>query len=245
MRFQRQLNHIKDHASFLMSGTAIIGVVSTSYLTYKAALSATDKILINYQETGEELDRKEKFKLVWKDYIPPVASGVVTIGCIIGNTKLSNRKTAAAQAAFVLSERVFSEYKAAVAEEVGEKTATKIHDKVVSERIQNNPPPEAILAVAGPGNVLCCENMTGRYFTSDIETLRKQVNRLNEELLKHDRLSLSDWYELIGLERTSMSDDYGWQSDRLMELIFTTTLATNGQPCLVFDYNYHRPLYYN
>lgn len=78
---------------------------------------------------------------------------------------------------------------------------------------------------------------------SDMETLRRAQNTLNDRLLKHDYATLDDFYHLVGLSNTSSSSEIGWKSNRLMELDFTTTLSSDGRPCLAFDYNYTTTLY--
>jgi len=97
------------------------------------------------------------------------------------------------------------------------------------------------VVVTGPGLTLCHESLTGRYFTSDMETLRKAMNDINAKLNTHDYATLDDFYYLVGLAQTSISGDLGWESDKQMDLIFTATLTPDGRPCLVIDYNYTKP----
>jgi hypothetical protein len=107
---------------------------------------------------------------------------------------------------------------------------------MAEDRVTKNPPPEIL--VSGPGNVLCCEMWTGRYFTSDMESLRKAENELNARLLKHDYATLDDFYYLLKLPMTTSSGEAGWKSDKLMGLEFSTVLTPDGRPCLTFEYNY-------
>jgi hypothetical protein len=156
-------------------------------------------------------------------------------------------KTLAAQTAFAVTERAYSEYRNKVIEEFGDGDRDKgerkdqaIRDKIAADRVKENPPPDIL--VTGPGNVLCLELFTGRYFASDMETLRQAENKLNAKLLTHDIQTLDDFYWLIGLQPTSYSSEGGWESPRLMELEFSTQLTDDGRPCLTFNYNYIKPL---
>ena len=236
---------MSNNTPTILSAVAVGGVVTTAYLAGKASIEAYKVIQAKEGIEGTPDDRKDRWKsrgkLVWKLYIPTAASGAVTIGSIIGSERISNKRGAAAQAAFVLTERAYNEYRGKVIEEIGERKDQAIRDQIAEEKVKSNPPPATI--ISGPGNVLCCELLTGRYFTSDMETLRKAVNDLNAHLLKHDRASLQDWYDMIGLQPTTYSDEMGWHSDRQMELEFTSILAEDNRPCLAFDYNYYRPLY--
>ncbi len=239
-------NTLKRNSPAIFSSTAIVGVVSTAYLSGKATIQATNRIR-TYEHYEEYRDRKEKFKyeagLVWKLYIPTVASGVVTIACIVGTTRVTNKRAAAAQAAFVLTERAYSEYRNKVIEEYGERKDQVLRDSVAEDRVKKAPPPSGEVLVTGPGNVLCCELHTGRYFASDMETLRKAQNDLNARLLGNDSCTLDDFYWLIGLNGVSTSGDLGWNSDKLLDLEFSTVLTEDGRPCLAFNYNYIKPLY--
>jgi hypothetical protein len=188
----------------------------------------------------EVLDFKESAKLVWRNYIPAILSGSATVTCVLGAQKVSSRKTAAAQAAFALSERVFNEYKDKVIEQIGPKKEQEIRDKMAQSRVTENDPNSRQVIVTGNGTVLCCEGYTGRYFNSDMESLRKAENQINSKLNNHDSATLSDLYYLLNIPDTKVSSDLGWDSGRLLELEFSTTITPDGKPCLVFNYNYIR-----
>lgn len=232
------IQHVKDNAPALLTGGAVLGVVSTAYLSAKAGIKSAHRL----SEESPYLSLQERAKMCWKDYIPAAASGTVTIACIFGNSRVTGKRTAAAQAAFLISERAYSEYRDHVVEEIGAKKEAEIHDKIAEKRISLNPPAGEVV-IPGSGDVLCCELMTGRYFASTMEKLRKGANDLNEMLLKRDRCALDDWYDIIGLQGTSYSGELGWFSDNLMELSFTSVMAERGIPCLAFEYNYTRPIY--
>jgi hypothetical protein len=75
-----------------------------------------------------------------------------------------------------------------------------------------------------------------------MEKLRRANNELNSKLLKHDYATLDDFYYMLGLSPTTTSGNIGWQSDKLMDLIFSTTLSDDGRPCITFEYNYTKTL---
>jgi hypothetical protein len=77
---------------------------------------------------------------------------------------------------------------------------------------------------------------------SDMETLRKAQNDVNMAIFDQIYVTLDYFYSLIGLSTTSHSNELGWDSDRLLELEFSTTLTENGKPCLTFCYNYLKPI---
>jgi hypothetical protein len=93
------------------------------------------------------------------------------------------------------------------------------------------------VVITEKGNTLCYEVISGRYFRSDIEKLRKEVNDLNKTILHEDYISLNDFYYGIGLKGTKQGEELGWSvNDGLIDLQFSSTLAEDGTPCLVLDY---------
>lgn len=245
----KALFHFNKNSPTILAGVAVAGVAATAVI---AAVNHAKAVDIYYSENRAvhkvrdiPEDRKERtidfVKTTWKCYIPAGIVGAATVGCIIGSNRVGLGRTAAVQAALVAVERSYDEYRDKVIEEYGESKDRTIRNEIAKDRVAALPPSATI--ISGPGNVLSCELYTGRYFTSDMETLRRAVNDLNARLITHDMASLQDFYDMIGLLPTQVSDDLGWNSDKMMELEFTTVLTEDGRPCLAFEYNYVRPLY--
>jgi Family of unknown function (DUF6353) len=240
------IQSVRRKSPLIFTSAAVIGVLTTAYLTGKATVKADKAVrLSDYnRHPGGPAEfpkdrRKRIFKLTWKYYIPPAISATLTTACIVTNTKVGHNRAAAAQAAFALTERAYTEYREKVVEEFGKDKDEKIRAEVARDHVRANPP----MIMSGPGNVLCCEMFTGRYFTSDMESLRKAVNDLNARIIQQDSCSMDDFYYLVGLQRTQYSADVGWTADKMLELLFSTILTDDGRPCLAFEYNYHKPLY--
>jgi hypothetical protein len=233
----------KRNSPLILSVFAGLGTVTTAYLAGRASFKAAEIIRKDEEKFGRVPDTKKRLKtqtkLVWKEYIPTGVSAASTIVCIIGANHIAVKKALAAQTALAVSQRAFSEYRDKVVEEIGERKDKAIRDKVVEERVnKKNPPPSGDVLISGPGNVLVCELHTGRYFTSDMEKLKKAQNELNAKLLKHDYATLDDFYYLLDIRQTTTSGQLGWKTPSLMELEFTTVLSDDGRPCLAFAYNY-------
>ncbi len=232
------LKEVKSNSPELLTAIGVSGVVTTSFLTAKASFKAARCL-------GEEspyLSVKEKGKIVWKLFIPPAVAGTVTVGCVIGASKTSAKRTAAAVTAYSLTERAFSEYKEKVIEQIGKGKEQKIRDELAQKNVDGNPVGSKEVVVIGSGQVLCCELLTKRYFRSDMETLRKAQNDINAMLNSGVYVTLEEFYDIIGLSNTSQSDHLGWESDKQMNLDFSTVLSDAKEPCLAFDYNYVRPI---
>lgn len=237
---------IQRNAPELLTAVGVAGVAVTSYLASKASIEAAEIVRMDESVAGTHADPKERWKerikQTWRLYIPTAISGTVTIGCIIAASKAQSQKTAAAVAAYSLTERAFSEYKEKVVEQVGKNKEEKIRDEIVQEHIASNPPPPSMMVVESNGNVLCYEEYTGRYVWSTMEKLRSAQNKINEKILREDYVMLSEFYDLIHIKPTSHSHEMGWEDGKLLELIFSAALTDDGTPCMGFNYNYVRPI---
>lgn len=243
--FHQSLQAIKSNAPEILTALSISGVVTTAYLTGKASYEASVIIHDNESVGGTHGDRKERFKErakhTWRLYVPAGISGAVTVGCIIASSRGAGKRTAAAVTAYSVTERAFSEYREKVVEQIGKNKEQAIRDEIAQDHILQNPQVKEII-VTGTGQVLCCELFTHRYFRSDMEQLRKAQNDINAKIVNGYYVSLDQFYDLIGLPYTSTSGNLGWDSNKLMELHFSTVLSEHDEPCLAFDYNYTKPL---
>lgn len=227
----------KANSPEILTGLGVAGVLSTAYLSARGGFKAAQKL----ESEPPNQSWKEKGRKTWTSYIPATASGALTISCIILASKGSTSRVAAAATAYSLSERAFSEYRDKVAKQIGDTKEQDIRDELAQEKIDKNPPPPSPeVVIVGPGQVLCCELHTGRYFRSDMETLRKAANTVNSKAIQEMFVNLDEFYYLVGLEPTSQSAYFGWDYEKVMELRFSTCMAPSGEPCLAFDYSHIR-----
>lgn len=229
----------EQNSPTILTVFGVTGTISTAYLTGKAAYRSVD-IIRNAEvidpDPDEILRLRDKAKLVWKLYIPASVSGVVTVACIVTASRVASRRTAAIAAAYSLTETAFTEYREKIVETLGEGKEKKVRDQLAQDKV-NGQQPSGMLII-GTGKVLCCEMFTGRYFESDMESLRKAQNDINAKLLRDDVVPLSEFYHLVGLSYTDYSGEIGWTSDKMLDLDFATVLTEDNKPCMVFSYNY-------
>jgi hypothetical protein len=230
-----------DNSPVILTAIGVVGTLTTAYLTGKASFKAAqildDHETLVLQKEAEPLTTREKAQTVWKLYIPPASSAVCTIACIILANRIGGRRAAALAAAYAISERGFEEYRQKVAEKIGMTKEQKVRDEIAQDRVNRNPPPGNEVVLLGDGSVLCQDHFSGRYFLSDMETLKKAQNDINYTLINDYYASLTDFYQKVGLPSTGISDEFGWNANRLLELSFSTTLAPeSNKPCLVVDF---------
>lgn len=230
---------IINNSSSILTAIGLTGTVTTALMAGKASYKVGYLVKEHEIEYGEKPDIKKISKEVWKLYIPSTISGAITIASVLASSKIQSRRAAALTAAYSISEKALSDYKEKIVETIGEKKEKAVRDQIAQDKVMNNPPKQDIIINAG--TVLCCELYSGRYFSCDIEKLRKAQNDINSKMLREMSATLSDFYYLIDLPNTSFSGTLGWDSDKLLDLHFTTIMTDDGKPCIAFDYNYIKP----
>ena len=246
------------HSPEILTGIGIAGMISTTVLAVIATPKALELIEKEKRRQNHEIVNKarrdgqdncpqitklkpvEVVKVAWKPYIPAAVTGVVSTGCLIGASSVNARRNAALAAAYNLSQTALTEYKDKVVETIGEKKEKTIREKLAQDKVEKNPVSKREVILTGNGDVLFLEPVSMRYFTSDLENIRRIVNDINERLTcgMEEYISLSDFYDEIGLSHTSTSDDMGWNlgRDGQLKIDYPATKTEDGKPCLMLDY---------
>lgn len=253
----QKAQHVKfllnENSPTILTSLGVVGTVSTAYLTGRATFKAAEiieeekkTIALRYADQNsddvtlmrvdKELTRFRKVGLVWKEYIPSVGSGVVTITCIIMANRIASTKIAALTVASAISERSLQEYKKKVFDKIGEREEQKVRDEIIQDRVNKYPPSNREIILAGTGEVLCYDEHSGRYFQSSVEEIKRAENKMNHELLNFMRVSLSEFYQEIGLPPTSYSDHVGWNANNRIEIAFSAVLTPDNRPCMGIDF---------
>lgn len=224
----------------ILTALGITGMLTTTVLAVKATPKACKLIEEerNNRGTDEDLTKREIVKLVWKYYIPATVTGITSTACLICANSVNAKRNAALATAYKLSETALIEYKEKVIETIGEKKEQIVRDKVAEERVKKNPVSKNEVIITEKGNTLCYDSISGRYFTSDMDKLKRAENELNKRMFSEMYISLNEFYDEIGLSHTMVGDQIGWNIDhRLIELEFSSQIAEDGRPCLVINYS--------
>lgn len=243
---------VSDNAPTILTALGVVGTVGTAYLTAKASFKASKKIeekkfikhlhepgiSMTVEAANKELSNTDTLKLVWSCYIPPVAAGVGTIGAIVFANRISAKRMAALAAGYGLLDSRFEEYKTKMQEKLGIKKEREARDEIAQDRTEDNQPPTTL--IINEGKALFRDEPTGRYFESTMEDIRRAENELNRKIIKDEYAVLTDWYEMIGLPPTSLSEEFGWEmSNDTVEIVKTAVMTQSGRPCITLDYNVH------
>lgn len=228
----------KKHSPEILIGMGIAGAASSVIFAVKATPKAMILLEEKRQELGvEKLEAKEIIKTAAPVYIPTAVSFGVSVACIVGASSVNARRNAALTAAYTLSESTLRTYRDKVLETVGEDKEREIQQKAAIEQQQKTPEPQALVVSSAAGQLKCFDSLSGRYFVSTKNEIDKAVNEFNRQLRDDMRISLNDWYDLIGLDTNKLGDMLGWDIERgYVETCYASRLDEDGLPCLVVNY---------
>ena len=233
---------LSDNSPVILTSMAVAGTLGSTILAAKGGMQAQKEldVLLEEVEEGradeELLTFKGQVKTTWKFYIPAGLMAGATVACVIGANSVSTRRNAAIMSAYSLTDKAFQEYKEKVVEQIGEKKEQVVRDEIAKDRLEANPVSDPSTVVIHGEKTLCYDGVTGRYFESDMQTLRKAVNDINEKCINEVYASQNDFYRLIGLDPIAIGEEIGWRSDHLLDISYSSHLTGDGVPCLSLDY---------
>lgn len=265
MKFNKVLNYVGVLGDFasknspaILTGLAIVGVVTTAYYAYKSGLKA-DKILKEHRRDMKDCDQKDKeakkavrvetAKKMIPVMAPTVLMGGLTIACMFSSHSISTRRLATLSAAYSLSETTIKNLNGKMEEMLGEKKTRAIKDAIMKDKLKATAKEDKKILSDGQviipsdGTVLCKDLFSGRFFYSTAEKINQAVSKCQFEVYSDMWVSLNDFYDAINspqLERLPMGDDLGWGVDDTdrgkLPIRLTALLTDDGKPCLCMDY---------
>lgn len=249
----------KRNSPVILTGAAIVGVISTAYSAFKAG-PRMNQIRRNYQEDLRDCHPNDKAakRAVAGDAIknavpvmaPTVIMGGTTIACIVGSHSVSSRRIAALSAAYSISESTVKSLNGKMEEMLGEKKTRAIKDSIMKDKLKADTEKDQNILSTGQivipndGTVLCKDLYSGRLFYSTAEKIQQAIAKCSYDIISDMYISLNDFYEAIGspqLTRIPMGEDLGWNIDDTVSgklpITFTALLTEDNKPCLCVDYD--------
>ena len=249
----------EEHQREFMLGAAIAGSVITAVTAWKAGLKA-EKIISMHKEKldgleedfadeeigmteGEYKNRKKELIIdAVKDIAPIVAPPVLactgTIISVVSGYKVASKQIAVVSSLYTMSEKALSEYQDKAKELIGAKKAQEIVDSVNQDKVKKNPPETKEVFDTGNGKTLCLDDMSGRYFYSSAEDIRKAFNTINKRMMDEYYISLNELYNELGLPEIVLGEDMGFNiDDGLIDIDHLFTAAIHkDDPIIVLCY---------
>lgn len=238
--FKRIKDTTSKHSPEILTGIGVAGMIATVVLSVKATPKALQKIEDAEVEKNDKLTKVEVVKVAWKPYIPAAVSGVVSTACLIGANSVNVRRNAALMTAYQISTTALNEYKESVREAVDEEKLNEIKQKVAKKKVEEVATKEErkpTVIISDEGDTRFIDPISNTPFPSSKNKIDAAVNQLNKRMLSEMYVSLSDLYDELGIERTSISDHMGWNIDRgFIETDLSDAIVQNGKAYVVLDF---------
>lgn len=252
--------NLKEQSPVILAGFAISGVIFTAVEASKAGVKAKEKLEKARNEKGEDLTKVEKVKTAAPCFVKTAVVGAATIGCVVGTTSASLKKTSGFAGLYVAARKELEQIEKKTEELCGEEKAKEIHDAVVDEKMKEvtavekkpgskeytyyDPGLDEAVSVktyhyaeeTGHGDVLFFDAFSGRYFRCDKEWIRKCCNDINYSMRSDMYTDLNELHYAIGLKQTVAGEMNGWNIDRPIDPEFRPGSSPWDEPCWILDY---------
>lgn len=231
---------VKANAPAILTASACVGTIATAVLTAKSTTLAIERVA-DYCEANlrspEDLSWREKFAVSYRVYIPPAIAGVATLVSIVAANRIQYARGAAFALAYSGSEAAFRRYREAVSDVVKPKDLVKVKARAAEKSLSDAlPPSPGTILVSSSGDVTCYDVFSGRYFQSDIETIRRVENNINGQLNSECYASLNEFYAGLGLPPIAAGELVGWSDPNALSVEFGSQLTDKGEPVLTVDF---------
>lgn len=227
---------LSNWSPHIFLGIGVIGFGTTIVMACKATPKAIDLKNNAEIDKGCKLNLFEEVKAVTPAYWPSAVTGALSVGCFVLSTSISERKKAAALAAYSISEAALKTYQDKVIDTIGKKKEGDLRASIAQDKV-NSTRPEAQYIISDHGLTMCFDSVSGRYFKSDIEKIRKAVNNINERMIDEMTCTLNDFYDELDIPPIAIGWLLGWDINRkILSVDYDSTLTKDNVPCLVLDY---------
>ena len=218
------------------SDLLLVGGVSCILTGCVLAIRQTPKA-IQIADRRKDEPAVEKFKVLAPLYVPSILLTCIGITQIVCSRNITNNKLAAVATAYTVSESAFRTYREKVRDIVEPEKYDEIRREVASEKLRKDPLGNKEVVMTDRGNVLIYDNMSGRYFKSNMDDIDRAANLINKRLRTDMTIQLNDFYIEIGLSAVKIGCELGWNIDKEdLDIKYSSTIADNDEPCLVMDY---------
>ena len=198
---------LKKQSPLLLSIVGSLGVIGTAVTAVRATPKALKLIEASRKDTDINLTVIDTVKITWKCYIPSVAIGLATIGCIFGSTILSTHQLKSLASAYMLLDQTYREYKRKVNELYGDGADREVKKGLLKDMADDSD-------VNSHGEVLVFyEENYGKLFERTMLEVVEAEYKLNRQFALNGEASINDFLDLLGLEHVEFGNCIGWLSN--------------------------------
>ena len=280
-----------EHSPDILVGAGIIGFVGTAILSGKATLKAST-VLEEYEEmqdkcemakdasesgltvepySDEDYKSDHRSAFIWtakelgKTYLPVVALGVFSAGCVLKSHHILKARNVALVAAYKVLDEGFKKYRSRVVEEFSEEVDWRFKNGVKSEEMEvvetdstgkekkKKKKVQADVIEEEPSgysfvydNDHALVNLSNELYIMD--HLRAAEASANSILNARGYIFLNEVLRAIGLPETTEGQIVGWEmkgdGDGFVDFGIRQVFFKK-EPCFILDFNVDGPIYKN
>jgi hypothetical protein len=201
------LHFLNQNNTKIMSGIAILGVVSTAASSIEAYKTSCEIL----EDEDEDLPIIDIIKKCWWAWIKPVSIGSITIACIAGAEIKNTNKQLEMAAAYGLLKNSSDRFRDYALQEIGERKVRAIEHKINEDDIRKVlderglSEKEIASCDAENGGALFKDSYTGQIFPSTYEKIYRAVDRVNDKLANVKTQDENGMYN-GGCDKVSVAD---------------------------------------
>ena len=110
----------------------------------------------------------------------------------------------------------------------------KFLEKEDKDIVSSHPIPSNII-VDGQSDI-CFDKLTGRYFASSKNRIHEMINEANASILRNGPMTINDFGAYLGLDDVKLGEEFGWDTDKLIQPKFSAVQLDDGRYVTVLDY---------
>ena len=198
-------NFIKRNSSTILTCVGIIGVAATAIVSAKDTVKALELLKKKEEETNTKLTKKETVLTAAPAYIPTALIALSTMTCVFGANVLNKRAQASIMSAYALLDQSYKEYRLKANEVYGEDADKRIKEAIAQNHYEDND-----MINVEDDKELFFEFYGLQFFTSTMKNVINAENALNQMLENNGPVSLSLFYNLLGIECAETDYEIGW-----------------------------------
>lgn len=204
--------------SVILPTLSIIGIVGTSVLAAKAATKASKMISETGKEAERELTSAEKIKIAIPVFMPPLAMGVATIGCVIGGQLLNHSQQASMISAYSLLDQAYKKYRGEVCSTYGEEADRDIMKAIAAkdaEQVYLSAPSiggDCVVSIADDNEptLLFYDIFSQRFFKTTRTQVFDAIYHLNRNYILRGDACVNEFYDFLGIQPITNGNELGW-----------------------------------
>lgn len=226
---------LSKESPVICAALAAAGVVAVGVTTYKAVKKSEQHLqeakVRKAEEVNEDIEDeseqitpddvsfefKDQVKIVWKDFIGPVAIGTVSLALIFASVHISSKRIVALAGAAAAAERASKELLENNEKVLGATKAKEVLAGFKTKKVQEAFDTLQFDSVEGipfarryPGDTVFYDELTGQLFRSDRMSVEKCIAYCNKILRSDMSCEANTFYEEMGLQTPTAGAMHGW-----------------------------------